>query len=74
MFPYCSHMERMERDELIPELERLHRIVGESAFKSTKHMTHLVEIDRLIPDIVAALKEAGDFVTIPRLHLGNPKV
>ena len=64
----------MKRDELIPELERLHRIVGESAYKSTKHMTHLVEIDRLIPEIVAALKEAGDFVTIPRLHLGNPKI
>ena len=67
-------MERMKRDELIPELERLHRIVGESAYKSTKHMTHLVEIDRLIPEIVAALKEAGDFVTIPRLHLGNPNI
>ena len=67
-------MERMKRDELIPELERLHRIVGESAYKSTTHVTHLVEIDRLIPEIVAALKEAGDFVTIPRLHLGNPNI
>ena len=67
-------MERMKRDELIPELERLHRIVGESAYKSTKHVTHLVEIDRLIPEIVAALKEAGDFVTITRLHLGNPNI
>ena len=66
MFSYCSNM---ERDELIPELERLHRIVGESAHKSSKHMIHLLEIDRLIPDIVAALKES-DFVQIERMHLG----